>query len=168
MQEALTIVGTAVGCVSLIVSLIIAAIQTRRLAKVNQIRVRSLRGSLLKARLSVVETDRLLRKSAEYGIRHNAAIEKISRIHSNSCALVTDLLQELSLAEPSFDQAGLEFYVSTKLITSKWFWNRAAVFVDDRNRNRLSIPPNLPDDTPDDMSDASESLVQQIKHRESP
>jgi hypothetical protein len=57
----------------------------------------------------------------------------------------------LAIVSPLFmlpyDESKLNSYVSCGLITSKWVWQQAIIFV--KSANKIEEPPNLPEDTRD-------------------
>ena len=148
-----SVLGILVG----VLSLIFAIIQTVRLARLRKVQVHRLRQDLVNCRQAVVESDRLSRYRDQYGISHAVAIGKIRSIHANACNLTRSLFDQLSMLDKPYDSRRLEQYVRLGLITSKWFWSQAALFVE--NPSHLEMP-SLPDDTPDVMDAAIGSEIE--------
>ena len=51
-----------------------------------------------------------------------------------------------------YDEKKLQLYVSLDMITSQWLWKQAAMFIETPRLN-LSMPENLPIDSPDAMTE---------------
>ena len=145
MNEILAIVGTVIS----LSSLVIAIVQTVRLTRLRSLRVNSLRAALQNCRIAMLESDRLLNDRKEYSIEDCGALIKIEAIHANSCATIRSILYELSQIDIPYDKRKLEKYISAGLITSKWLWTQATLFM--KNPPKQSEMPDLPDDTPDLM-----------------
>jgi len=148
--EPIDIISFIVG----IISLVIALTQTIRLSHLKKLRVDSLRAALQNCRLTMLESDRLLNKRKEYGIENKGALIKIEAIHANSCGLLRSLFHELSQVDTPYNEKKLKQYISLDLITSKWFWKQAALFIP--GKKLTTNIPNLPDDTPDYMAKAGD------------
>jgi hypothetical protein len=144
---------SAVSILVGVLSLVVAAIQTARLNRLRKLQIHRLRQDIVKCRQAIVESDRLSRRQDEYGINHPAAIGKIRSIHSNACNLVHSLFEQLSEVDSPYDADKLKQYVKLNLITSKWFWQQAALYVE--NPTNLEMPSDLPDNTPDYMEGVS-------------
>lgn len=134
-----------------ILSLVVAVIQTFRLNKLRKLQIHRLRQDLVNCRQAVVESDRLSRRRNEYGINHPAVIGKVRSINANACNLTRSLFEQLSQVDRPYNADRLKQYVKLDIITSKWFWRQAALFVE--NPSNLEMP-DLPDDTPDYMEGA--------------
>lgn len=144
---------SAVSILIGVLSLLVAAIQTIRLNTLRRLRIHRLRQDLVSCRQAVVESDRLHRKREEYGIKDPGAVARIRSIHANACTLTRSLFEQLAEVDKPYDASKIEQYVRLNLITSKWFWMQAALFV--KNPSALAMP-ELPEDTPDYMEGASE------------
>lgn len=140
-----------------VLSLVVAIIQTVRLSKLRKLRINRLRQDLVNCRQAVLESDRLHKKRVPYGISEPIAIAKIRVIHDNACNLTRSLFEQLSEVDKPYTGARLEQYAQVGLITSKWFWRQAALFVKDPRT--LIMPPNLPDDTPDYMEEVAPDSI---------
>jgi hypothetical protein len=142
---------SAIGIMIGTLSLMVALIQTVRLNRLRKLRINRLRQDLISCRLAVVESDRLHRRREEYGINDPGAIARVRSIHANACNLTRSLFEQLSEVDRPYDANKLEQYVRLDVITSKWFWRQAALFVE--NPSKLAMP-ELPEDTPDYMEGA--------------
>ena len=151
MADIISIMSATVG----IISLIIAITQTIRLSYLRKLRVGNLREALQNCRLTMLESDRLLNNRKEYDLENKGALIKVQAIHSNSCGLIRALFHELSQVDTPYNVQKLEDYISLDLITSKWLWKQAALFIPTQERT-FEIP-ELPDDTPDYMAKAGSS-----------
>lgn len=148
MSMIFTVVGTLIS----IISLGFAIIQTIRLAQLRRLRVNSLRAALQSCRLPMVESDRLLNNRRHYGLEDRGALIKLEAIHANSCATIRAIYNELSQVDIPYDVRRLQEYVQLGLITSKWLWTQAALSL--MEPYDVSQVPDLPDNTPDLMSEA--------------
>ena len=148
MTQFLTILGTIVS----VVSLAFAVIQTLRIANLRRLRVNSLRAALQNCRIPMLESDRLLNKRISYHLMDRGALIKLEAIHANSCGTLRAIFHELSQVDLPYDERRLQEYVSLNLITSKWLWTQAALFLP--YPPDPSKVPDLPDDTPDLMGKA--------------
>ena len=152
MEIIITIISAAAG----VISVIFAVTQTVRLSHFRKIRISNLRSSLQNCRLTMVESDRLLNHRKEYNLGNKGALIKIEAIHANSCGLIRSLFHELSQIDTPYNEKKLKQYVSIDLITSKWLWKQAALFI--ANQSDVTEMPELPDDTHDYMAKAGNCL----------
>ena len=148
MNDIINIISAIVG----IISLIIAYNQTIKLSRLQKLRVDNLREALQNCRLTMLESDRLLNNRKKYDLENKGALIKIQAIHSNSCGLIRSLFHELSQVDTPYNEQKLEDYIILDLITSKWLWKQAALFIPTQERT-LEIP-KLPDDTLEYMAKA--------------
>jgi hypothetical protein len=74
-------------------------------------------------------------------------LKKIAAVHAISASLVRSIFHELSEIDLPYDERKIDSYVSCGLITSKWVWQQAIIFV--KSANEITEPPNLPEDTRD-------------------
>ncbi len=152
MDNIVTIVSVIVSTISLI----FAITQMVRLSHFRKLRISNLRSALQNCHLTMVESDRLLNNRKEYNLENKGALIKIEAIHANSCGLIRSLFHELSQIDTPYDEKKLKQYVSIDLITSKWLWKQAALFIP--RQNNFDEMPELPDDTPDYMTKAGNSI----------
>ncbi len=82
-----------------------------------------------------------------YGITNIKASNKIRGTHNDSTTLIWSFFQELSEIDKPWNQKKLDFYYKSGLITSKWVWLQAQLFVD--NGVDITMPKDLPDNTID-------------------
>ncbi len=152
-----------VGISVSLVSLFIAIFQSAKLANFRKYRVKCLRVALQNTRIVMLESDRLLNDRIRYGIEDKRAIMKLEAIHANSCGTMRSLFQELSEADTPYNETKLKIYISLGLISSKWIWQQAAMFMTGPLQNYPM--PDLPDDSPDFMARACQQVVLSIQKK---
>ncbi|WP_157956773.1 hypothetical protein [Salinicola halimionae] len=151
-QYVIPIISMLIGATS-----IFYAIYTKRqMSKIEDHRIKNLRSSLKRCISVMGKSFRLTQNSEQYSIHDKEAIRQISCIHTTSLDLIRDLFQDLSELDSPYDTKKLNFYTSSGIITSKWVWEQAAMFV--LNDSTIEMPPNLPENTIDWVTDTIETV----------
>lgn len=135
-----------IGFIIGIFSFAYAVYTQRQASKLKKYQIGKLRSTLKDCIIIMSQSYRLLRDTEKFEINNANAIKKIGAVHAVSATLIRSLFHELSEIDLPYDENKLKCYVSSGLITSKWVWEQAIIFV--RSANEIPMP-ELPEDTRD-------------------
>lgn len=135
-------IGGVVG----IISLAYAIYTQNQVKKHRKYQIGKLRSSLKDCITVMSESFKLMQNPEKFGVTESNTIKRISAIHTVSATLIRSLFHELSEIDTPFDEKKLKSYAHSGLITSKWVWEQALVFV--KSSDGIEMP-DLPENTKD-------------------
>ena len=147
--ETIGITIGAIGAIASIVSIVYAIKAKNDLKKQKNHQIMNLRQTLRDAIVAMSNSYLLLKNVENYQISNPEAIARITSAHISSTDIIRAIYKELSTLDLPYDNAKLNGYVKSGLITSRWAWKEALAYAD--GQDSFIEPQDLPEDTPTNL-----------------